>query len=105
MVDLIHIPQSLMPHIRRNTVTGGVSIEWPDVCYCPVNGGVNHDLHHIGEACQVGDESEQWACTCPESGHVKGCAFDSCPIAQCHPMCSQVTGDDQDNWCHCPCHG
>ena len=94
------MPDSLMPTIRRNAATGGVAIDWPDVCYCSTNGGPTNELHELQLSCVTEED-----CSCPASGHIKNCPWDTCPIGQCHPMCSQVTGDDQELWCHCPCHG
>lgn len=115
-------PLELLPTIQQNMASGGVAIEWPDVCHCPVNGGPTFEVHKQSEGCMGSepshcDEIIVW-CNCnPEppsqavntqiaSGdHIDGCPFDVCPIGTCHPMCSQVTGDDQGLYCHCPCHG
>jgi hypothetical protein len=121
MCKVITCPSELLPTIRQNMSSGGVAIYWPDVCYCPVNGGPELKLHELQATClsqRGGDDIIVW-CNCPNwappsqavntqiaSGdHVKGCAFDNCPLGTCHPMCSQVTGDANELWCHCPCHG
>lgn len=112
-------PPELVPTVYQNMASGGLGINWPDVCHCVVNGGPTFEVHEVKDNCQLatgeGDE-----CQCQEvegsasrwltggmepSHHVAGCPFDVCPLGQCHPMCSQVTHDGQENWCHCPCHG
>lgn len=122
MSKVIVCPSELLPTLRQNMASGGVAIEWPDVCYCPVNGGPDLNVHQAQANClsvleaEGGDIIEY--CKCPTQppsqalntqiatgAHVEGCPFDNCPLGTCHPMCSQVTGDDRDHWCHCPCHG
>ena len=129
MVELC--PPGLVPTVRQNLASGGVSIDWPDVCHCPVNGGPTFEVHELQLDCIDGSdvslpfhELAGWGCNCPlatdgqplvaawlghgrieGSAHVAGCPFDDCPLGTCHPMCSQVTGDGQQTWCHCACHG
>lgn len=105
-------PQEFIPSCRQNMASGGLAVEWPDVCYCATNGGQLHALQSTcvtEESCNCKKEDEKeskWLTGHTEpSYHIDGCPFDVCPIAQCHPMCSQVTGDTQQNFCHCPCHG
>ena len=113
-------PTVLLPTVSQNCATGGVSIQWPDVCRCPVNGGVTNEVHELQRNCPTGadlDESDlddgQWSCNCPTGHtmdidgitHVATCPFNACGLGTCHPMCSLVTGDDRDIYCHCPCHG
>ncbi len=110
-------PPHLLPTVRQNMASGGVAIDWPDVCHCPTNGGATLEVHAVQESCisaSVENELIQW-CGCPEGscnskhlsepGHVDGCPFDSCPLGTCHPMCSQATGDEFEVYCHCACHG
>jgi len=115
-------PKSLLPTVRQNHATGGVVLEFPDVCHCPVNGGAKFEVHELQDTCISGVERPEdqvkmvvegvepppltWFCTCPSGeAHLDNCPFDKCPIGSCHPMCSQATGDDQENYCSCPCHG
>jgi hypothetical protein len=117
-------PPELMPTVSQNMASGGLAIRWPDVCHCHVNGGATLELHALAPNCDPADgEFDRCSCgqglpananqsawlqgtaTSPTSAHIDGCPFDTCPLAQCHPMCSQVTGDGQANYCHCPCHG
>lgn len=105
-------PQSLLPTVRQNHASGGVVLEFPDVCHCPVNGGEAMAVHELQETCVAGIESAEfndapWVCKCPDGAnqHLEGCPFDDCTLGTCHPMCSQVTGDDWNFYCHCPRHG
>lgn len=33
------------------------------------------------------------------------CPYKFCPIGSCLACCPQVTRQDSDDFCHCPCHG
>lgn len=123
MANIIACPSELLPTLRQNMASGGVAIDWPDVCYCPVNGGPELKVHELQPNCASINQSDDdvipvW-CNCPTwapplqavntqcatGDHSDGCPFDNCPLGTCHPMCSQVTGDANELWCHCPCHG
>jgi hypothetical protein len=114
-------PPELIPAVRQNMATGGVSIDWPDVCHCPVNGGPTLTVHKFQATCLSNRNTDfdivEWcSCVHPEpqqavntmcatGDHVDGCPFDVCPLGTCHPMCSQVTNDGSEVYCHCACHG
>lgn len=91
---------ALIPRIMED------HIQWPDVCYCPQHGPNLHTLK-VDCASQSDDATDGvgWQCSCPDNKHYIGCPFEYCSIAQCHPLCSLVTQDGEENYCHCPCHG
>ena len=103
-------PSGLLPTVSQNMASGGVSLNWPDVCHCPVNGGASFEVHLWDEAtCTSGCTSSEGDainvfCNC-DGDHVATCPFDVCPIGTCHPMCSQASHDGDTIYCHCACHG